>query len=314
MENAIKTENLMKIYKGVGKSWGKPVQALSDLNLEVNMGDIFGFVGPNGAGKTTTIKILVGLITPSSGTASIKGHPAGSVDAKKNLGYLSEVAHYYPFMEVGKLLDFYCSFFEIPPSQREERIEKVLHMVGLSDKINSRMSDLSKGMTQRFGIAQAIIADPPILILDELTSGLDPIAQKEVKDIVLSLKQQGKTIFFSSHQMTEVENICDKIGIIHKGVMRKCAPLDKFLEEESGGLSKVTFEVPDEEMLTPLRERDLSLDQLKIGVWSLIAPRSDINQIMDDIREKGAKVLEVSPHRYSLEDAFFKLIKEDSAI
>jgi ABC-2 type transport system ATP-binding protein len=310
VEAAIKTENLVKIYRGKGKSWARPVYALKELNLDIGEGGIFGFIGPNGAGKTTTIKILMGLISPTSGSATIMGHPAGSVEAKKQVGFLSEVAYYYPFMEVGKLLDFYCSFYEIPPSRRREQIEKVLGLVSLSDKINARMSDLSKGMAQRFGIAQAIIANPPILILDELTSGLDPIAQKEVKDIVLSLKNQGKTIFFSSHQMTEVENICDRIGIIHKGVMKKCAGLDEFLKEESGGLSKIIFEAAGE-LLNELKGRAPDVEQVRLGVYSLILPEADVAQLNDSIRQKGARVIEISSYRYSLEDAFFKLIKED---
>jgi ABC-2 type transport system ATP-binding protein len=237
---------------------------------------------------------------------------AGTVESKKQVGFLSEVSYYYPFMEVGKLLDFYCSFYEIPYNERKKRIEKVLAMVGLQDKINAKMSELSKGMQQRFGIAQAIIADPPLLILDELTSGLDPIAQKEVKDIIIMLKQQGKTIFFSSHQMTEVEMICDKIGIIYNGKMLKSANLDDFIREESGALSKVVIETEDSDSLNFLKERNITLSGVKKDVYSFIIPDNGVNSIVDEIREKKISLLEVSPHRYSLEDAFFKLIKEAS--
>ncbi len=312
MGKAISIQNLEKIYKPRGKSFGTPVHAIRDLTLSVEEGDIYGFIGPNGAGKTTTIKILMGLITPSSGSATILSHKAGTVDAKKKIGFLSEVAHYYPFMEVGKLLDFYCSFFEIPPSRRKERIDEVLSMVNLSEKKFARMNELSKGMTQRFGIAQAIIADPPLLILDELTSGLDPIAQKEVKDIVLALKNRGKTIFFSSHQMTEVENICDKIGIIHRGVLKKTAGLEEFLVEESGGKSVVVFSSDNGDMVDQLREIKLDVNNVRSGVYSIVIPDTDVNPLIDDIQSRGGKIKEVAPHRYSLEDAFFKLIKEDA--
>ncbi len=309
MSLAISTKSLVKTYRGKGKNRGKPVKALVGLDLEVKMGDIYGFIGPNGAGKTTLIKILVGLISPTSGEAKVLGHPAGSVEAKKKVGYLSEVAYYYPFMEVGKLLDFYCSFYEIPRAERKKRIKEVLEMVGLGEKINAKMGELSKGMMQRFGIAQAIIADPPLLILDELTSGLDPIAQKEVKDIVLKLKKEGKTIFFSSHQMTEVSMICDQIGIIHRGKILKSAKLEDFLKEESEDMSCMVFYTTSEELINKLKEKNLELGQKKPDVWSIIVPRKDVNSLIDEIRAVNGEIQEIVPYRYSLEDAFFKLIK-----
>jgi len=311
MENAIKTEKLVKTYRKKGKRKGKTVNALIDLNLTVKLGDIYGFIGPNGAGKTTTIKTLMGLITADSGAAFVMGYPAGTVEAKKEVGYLSEVAYYYPFMEVGKLLDFYCSFYEIKRPIRKKRITEVLRLVGLEDKIDAKMSELSKGMQQKFGIAQAIIADPPLLILDELTSGLDPIAQKEVKDVVLQLKKQGKTIFFSSHQMTEVENICDQIGIIHRGVMLKSARLDEFLKEESGNLTKIVFSDPCPEFLNRLKEKSVTLEAVHDKTYRIIVSESEVNNFIDLMRSEKLPVLEVSPHRFSLEDAFFRLIKED---
>ena len=310
MEYAIKTENLVKVYTAKKKSKGKPVNALVDLNLEVKVGDIYGFIGPNGAGKTTTIKSLMGLIRPTSGKAYVMGKPAGTVEAKQLVGYLSEISYYYPFMEVGKLLDFYCSFYEIPRSARKAKINETLELVRLSDKINSKMNELSKGMMQRFGIAQAIIAKPPLLILDELTSGLDPIAQKEVKDIVLDLKKQGQTIFFSSHQMTEVENICDQIGIIYRGVMLKSAPLDDFLKEESGDFSKITFESNEDSVVKRFKEKKIDTDKIRAGVYSAVVPDKELESIIDMLRAEKCRVTEVNPRRYSLEDAFFQLIKE----
>jgi len=310
MEIAIKTENLVKIYPGKGKNKGKPVKALVDLNLQVKVGDIYGFIGPNGAGKTTCIKILMGLIRPTSGKAFIIDRPAGTVKAKKQVGYLSEVAYYYPFMEVGKLLDFYCSFYEIPREKRKKKIIEVLGLVKLSNKINARMSELSKGMMQRFGIAQAIIADPPLLILDELTSGLDPIAQKEVKDIVLDLKKQGKTIFFSSHVMTEVENICDQIGIIDRGVILKSAGLDDFLREESGAFTRIVFSGKLSNLLESFKEKGGQIDKVSTGVFAIVIPDNDVGEIVDAVRNEKGDILEIKPRRFSLEDAFFKLVKE----
>ncbi|MFP4497638.1 MAG: ABC transporter ATP-binding protein [Vulcanimicrobiota bacterium] len=310
MEKALFTENLVKTYKSKVKKEKREVQALKNLNMEVKVGDIYGFIGPNGAGKTTTIKILMGLIEATDGKAWIMNKPAGTVEAKKNVGYLSEVAYYYPFMEVGKLLDFYCSFYEIPKSERKEKILNVLKMVNLSNKIDAKIKELSKGMMQRFGIAQAIIADPPVMIFDELTSGLDPIAQKEVKDIVLKLKEQGKTIFFSSHQMTEVAMICDKIGIINQGRMLKSANLDQFLKEESGSKTKIVVET-NQDKLKFLKEKNVDLENERTGVFSFLIPDEDVGEVVDKLVSEKAKVEKVEPHRYSLEDAFFKLVKED---
>jgi ABC-2 type transport system ATP-binding protein len=310
LDTAILTTNLVKKYKGKGKKNNKPVNALVDLNFKVRIGDIYGFIGPNGAGKTTTLKILMGLISPTSGKAVVMGEDAGTVESKKKVGYLSEVAYYYPFMEVGKLLDFYCSFFEIPARERKRKILEVLDLVSLSDKINAKMSELSKGMQQRFGIAQAIIADPPLLILDELTSGLDPIAQKEVKDIVIKLKENGKTIFFSSHQMTEVEMICDQIGILHKGKLLKSADINDFIREELGEQTKIVVKSDTIDFLNLMKEKNIGISPEKSGVSGFVVSDSDVNGILDILREKKIEIMEVAPRRHSLEDAFFKLIKE----
>jgi ABC-2 type transport system ATP-binding protein len=309
MEAAIKTLNLKKTYKSKGKSKKKKVEALKGLDLEIKKGDIYGFVGPNGAGKTTSIKIIVGLINATEGTASIFGKQAGSVDAKFEMGYLSEVANYYPFMEVGKLLDFYCSFYEIPGQERKMRIDEVLALVGLADKKDARMRELSKGMQQRFGIAQAIIADPPLLVLDELTSGLDPIAQKEVKDIILELKKRDKTIFFSSHQMTEVEHICDQIGIIDEGVLLQSAPLETFLKEGSGQNSFIVFSLDEQNIYKDLKDKGLKLEEVRLNTYKLIVPDTDVNEMIDTLRANKADIIQISPYIYSLEDVFFKLIK-----
>jgi len=231
--NGILIENLVKTFHPTSSRSKEPIKALQGLNLKVAKGEIFGFIGPNGAGKTTAIKILVGLIRPTSGKALIFGEPAGSLEARRQFGYLSEISYYYPFMEAGELLDYYARLFDLDFQTREQRIKLVLEEVGLAEWRNQRLSDFSKGMQQRFGIAQALISDPPLLILDEPTSGLDPIGQKEVKNIILKLKDKGYTIFFSSHKLTEVENICDNIGIINRGQMLLVDKLENLL-----GISK----------------------------------------------------------------------------
>jgi len=227
--DAINIENLIKTYRPVGGKVKTPVNALAGLDLKVKKGEIFGFIGPNGAGKTTAIKILVGLIRANSGSAYIFDEPAGSIKARQQLGYLSEISYYYPFMEAGDMLDYFARLSGMSSAKRKERVDEVLAEVGLKDWKQHRISGFSKGMQQRFGIAQALISDPPLLILDEPTSGLDPIGQKEVKDIILKLKNRGYTIFFSSHKLTEVEHICDTIGIINHGKMLKVDKLENLL-------------------------------------------------------------------------------------
>lgn len=214
---AIYTENLCKTYKaGV-----KTIKALDNLNLEVNAGDIFGFIGQNGAGKTTAIKIFTGLIYKDSGQAEVFDNPAGSIEAKRRIGFLPEVSYYYKFLEARDLLSFYASLQGLSGKKLTKRVDETLELVKLSDFKKLKLKEYSKGMLQKFGIAQSMVGDPEILILDELTSGLDPIAQHEVMDILKNLKTSGKTIFFSSHRLSEVESICDKVGILHKGKLIK---------------------------------------------------------------------------------------------
>ncbi len=307
MSWAIKTENLRKTYRGAGRN--TKVQALHSLNLQVARGDVYGFIGPNGAGKTTTIKLLMGLISPSGGRACVFGEQAGELAARKQTGYLSEIAFYYDFMEVRNLLHFYGSFYGIPRREREKRIAGILEMVGLAEKRDAKLRELSKGMLQRFGIAQALISNPPLLILDEPTSGLDPIGQKEIKDIIKSLKERGITIFFSSHKLTEVEHICDRIGIIHLGRMLAEGSLNDFLKIEDP-LTAVVFSLPEGPVIPSFEERGLALKQVEGGLYETVVPAGDINAFLDFLRAGRAMVHSAVPCLPTLEEVFFRLIKE----
>jgi len=218
----IETQNLTVAYK-VGR---QKIVALNSLNLTVRQGEIFGFLGPNGAGKTTTIKALLGFVPITSGSAKVLGLPAGSTDAKRKIGYLPEVALYYDYLKPREILKLYGRLMGIEITELDDRITALLKQVGLENKENCPLSKFSKGMLQRIGLAQALLGEPELFIFDEPASGLDPIGRKDLRDVMLSLNEKGKTIFFSSHELAEVERICNRISIIRQGTLLETKILD----------------------------------------------------------------------------------------
>lgn len=207
-----------------------PVEALRGLDLQVKPGEIFGYIGVNGAGKSTSIKVLLGLIRATAGAAWVFGEPAGSLAARRKIGYLPEVANYHEFMSAAELLMVHARLAGVPRALQAERCRDALDVVGLTARKHSRISEYSKGMKQRVGVAQALVSDPPLLILDELTSGLDPFAQRDLRDIMTRLKERNITVFFSSHHMSEVEAICDRAAIIHRGTLQACGTIPELTE------------------------------------------------------------------------------------
>lgn len=293
MNEAISIRNLRKVYR---RPRQPELVALESLDLEVREGQIYGFIGPNGAGKSTTIKTLVGLVRPTSGEASVFGDRCGTAASRRHLGYLPETAVYHEFMEVGELLEVHARLAGVPV----QRCGAALEAVSLEDRRRSRLRELSKGMRQRFGIAQALVAEPRLLILDEPTEGLDPLAQRAVKDIILRLKGQGITIFFSSHQLTDVELICDDIGILHRGRLMRSGHLSDLLEDREnvevrwlGG----PREVPGLAVQESGEER------------SARVARSGSDGAVDAIRSGGGHLLSLQPPRRTLEEAFFEVIQ-----
>jgi ABC-2 type transport system ATP-binding protein len=212
-ETAIEVNELCVEY---GKG-GKRLRAVDGISFEVQKGECVGFIGANGAGKSTTIKTLMGFMFPSSGRAEAFGRPAGDPRSRQRIGYLPEVALYYPFMKARELLHLYGGLSGMPRRERRERIGPLLEQVGLGGRDGDLLSSFSKGMQQRLGIAQALMADPELLILDELSSGLDPLGRHDLREVLQELKRAGRTIFFSSHELTEVETLCDRVLIIHQG-------------------------------------------------------------------------------------------------
>src|SRR5829696_1402442 len=232
MATAIDIQGLTKKFMQRGE-----VVAVDNLTLQVEEGEIFGFLGPNGAGKTTTIKMLLGLIFPTSGTASVLGRPAGDNEMKRQVSYLPESPYYYDHLTGGELLDFYGRIFKIPKDVRQKKVDELMELVGLKNDKMKQLKQYSKGMMQRIGIAQALINDPKLLIFDEPTSGLDPVAHIEIRNLIESVRQQGKTVFLSSHQLSDVELVCDRICILNYGKLVKLGRVDDLLAE---GRTEVT--------------------------------------------------------------------------
>ena len=220
METILKTEKLRVEYSDREFS-NKPKVALHGLNLEVRAGEVFGFLGPNGAGKTTTMNVLLGFVPPTSGSASLFGLDVRQPIARQRIGYLPEMTYYYKFLTAEEILRFYAKIFGITGSEADKRIEQLIALVELGHAAKRPIKTYSKGMQQRVGLAQALINNPDLLILDEPTSGLDPLGRMKVREIIQRLKNEGKTVFFSSHEMGEVETVCDRVAIIYQGELKE---------------------------------------------------------------------------------------------
>src|ERR1700742_5133272 len=217
-ETVIETRALSKVYRDF---WGRPkVRALKALDLEIKQGEIFGLLGPNGSGKTTTIKLLLGLLFPTEGQALIFGKDATDVSKNQRIGYLPEETYLYRFLNAEETLDFYGRLFDIPYDQLQERIDSLIKTVGLDRARKRQLKEYSKGMTRRIGLAQSLINDPELILLDEPTSGLDPIGTREMKNLILDLRNQGKTVVLCSHLLADVQDVCDRIAILHQGELK----------------------------------------------------------------------------------------------
>ncbi|MDD5745963.1 MAG: ABC transporter ATP-binding protein [Candidatus Omnitrophica bacterium] len=237
MKSVLLLDNVGVVYRGAAHN----KEALRGLSLEISGGEIFGFLGPNGAGKTTTIKAILNLLFPDQGRILLFGEPNDSVRARRRLGYMPELANYYWYLTPRELLLMYAGFFGMPKKSALKKIEALCERVGLAAEADVLMKFFSKGMMQKVSLAQALINDPDILVLDEPTSGLDPIARINVRDIINEVKSQGKTVFFSSHELSEVELVCDRVGILHEGRLIKSETTAAILHEKGQQRSLETY-------------------------------------------------------------------------
>ncbi len=278
----IEARNLSKVYRDF---WGRDKKAaLKPLNLAIRQGEIFGLLGPNGSGKTTTLKLLLGLIFPTSGEAFVFGRPATDVAKNERIGYLPEESYLYKFLDAEETLDFYGRLFGMPPEERARRAAALIEMVGLGRDRKRQLREYSKGMTRRIGIAQALINDPELVLLDEPTSGLDPIGTREVKDLILDLKRRGKTVVMCSHLLADVEDVCDRIAVLHQGELKELGRVEDLL--------RVTG-------ITQFQARDL--------------PPEACEAVRRVLAEHGAADIEVGHPTTTLEDLFLDVVRDTEA-
>jgi ABC-2 type transport system ATP-binding protein len=304
LPHAVQTENLTKQY--INPASGGIVTAVQQLSIEVEEGEIFGFLGPNGAGKTTTIKMLLGLLFPTEGKASVLGRPAGDLEMRHYISYLPENPYFYDHQTAQEILDFYGRLFNIPAAMRKARIEQLLDLVGLAKVGRKRLNQYSKGMMQRIGIAQALLNDPKLLFFDEPTSGLDPLAHIEIRELIFKIKERGKTMFLSSHQMDDVEKVCDRVAIIYGGKLQVQGKLSDLLV---GARMRVTASNVTGGLLMRLQNMGLSPEGHN-GSVSFLAESSEVNPLVDALRKDGAQIVEIKRERKSMEDLFVATIRE----
>ncbi|MBU6398786.1 MAG: ABC transporter ATP-binding protein [Verrucomicrobia bacterium] len=242
MDAIVKIDNLRVEYRGRELGSGTKV-ALNGLNLEVYPGEVFGFLGPNGAGKTTTMNVLLGFVHPAAGAAYLFGVNVREPIARQRIGYLPELTYYYKFLSAEELLRFYARIFALPRVEADRRIDQVLRLVELEPARRRPIKTYSKGMQQRVGLAQALINNPDLLILDEPTSGLDPLGRTKVREIIQRLKQEGKTVFFSSHELGEVETVCDRVAILCQGRLLAQGAVDDLTRQYQGNLEQAFLRI-----------------------------------------------------------------------
>jgi ABC-2 type transport system ATP-binding protein len=282
------------------------VLALKGLTMEIEKGEVFGFLGPNGAGKTTTLKILMGLVHPTGGAAWLMGRPLGDVAVKRNIGFLPEQPYFYDYLTAAEFMDFYGRLFGIRKKERMARAGELLDMVGLSGAMNLQLRKFSKGMQQRIGIAQALINDPELVVLDEPMSGLDPIGRKQVRDIILGLKEKGKTIFFSTHILPDVEVICDRVGILVKGELRAMGTVGELLSGMRVKSVEMTFEGVSGVSLSKVEGMASGMvvrDRLATAIFNDPEAARAAKRLVFD---SGGEIISLIPHKGSLEDLFME--------
>jgi ABC-2 type transport system ATP-binding protein len=305
----ISVQNLSKRYRTPHRS---ERAALVNLTLDVPPGEIYGFLGPNGAGKTTTIKLLLGLIRPTGGGGTVLGYRLGSVEARRRVGFLPESPYFYEYLRGDELLHYYGALFRLPDRVRRERVEALLRLVDLWEHRRLAVRKYSRGMLQRLGLAQALINDPDLVILDEPAGGLDPIGRREMRDVLLALRERGKTVFLSSHILADVETVCDRVAILNRGELVAVGRIAELLagsrEMEltvhgaNGALARHIASIPG-----------AAIHHGTDATVIVVPEQRYVYPVIDVVRETGGQILALGPKRERLEDVFVKLVGAGAA-
>lgn len=302
----IEIDGLTKDYE-IGLLKKRRVRALDQLSLTIWRGEIFGFLGPNGAGKTTTLKLLMRLIYPTAGTARILGQPIDDVATHARIGYLPENPYFYDYLSGRELLEYTGALFSLSKQQARPRAAELLNLVGLDgERADRQLRKYSKGMLQRIGIAQALVNDPEIVFMDEPMSGLDPIGRREIRDLLLALRRQNKTIFFSSHILSDVETLCDRAAIMTNGKLLRCGTVEELTAQDETTLEIVAIGA-DLAAFNAQRQAIASLQSLSStpnGIQILINDEADIERTLALIRQCNGHLISINPKRRTLEDIF----------
>jgi ABC-2 type transport system ATP-binding protein len=304
--SAIRTENLSKTYK---TAWGKKeTSAVRMLNLEVKQGEVFGLLGPNGAGKTSTIHLLLNLIRPTTGVAFLFDRPVTDTEVHRRLGYLPESVNLHSYYRGRALLNFYAALCGVPVEQREHRVAEVLKLLDLEDAAEKQVAKYSKGMAQRIGVAQAMLHDPDLLILDEPTASLDPIARHRFRELLLELKGRGKTILISSHILSEVESVCDRVAILENGALKRIGTLQ---ELSAGGSTRLIVKEIPAAVMEALAATPAEVTWVQ-GQVTIRCQDDPILQTVEALlREHHVEILRKESEAQSLDEIFFSTIKQD---
>jgi ABC-2 type transport system ATP-binding protein len=305
--DAIRTEALTKHYT-VGFWRPRPYVALEALSLHVGQGEVFGFLGPNGAGKTTTLKLLMQLIFPTSGRAEILGRPVGDVEVKRRIGYLPENPYFYDYLTAEELLEYFSALFGHPPAERRRRASALLDDVGIGAERRLQLRKFSKGMLQRVGIAQALINEPDVVFLDEPMSGLDPLGRRDVRALILRLRDRGCTVFFSSHVLSDAEALCNRVAILAKGRLVAGGLMTDLAQFRVHGWELVIGGV-NEQVLKPIEPRVRRIVRIAEGRYALDLPlESQPDRLLAELMAAGATLVSLNPIRDTLEDYFVEKV------
>jgi ABC-2 type transport system ATP-binding protein len=310
MAAAVETFDLSKDYT-VGFWRPKPYRALDRVSFSVETGEAFGFLGPNGAGKTTTLKLLMQLVFPTSGHATILGKPVGDLAMKRRIGFLPENPYFYDHLTAEELLTYFAGLFGYSGPERTQRVGRLLDLVGVGAERRLQLRKFSKGMIQRVGLAQALVNDPEVVFLDEPMSGLDPLGRRDVRQLILKLRDEGRTVFFSSHILSDAETLCSRIAIVAKGRLMAAGRLNEILTVRMLGWEVIVEDLeaaPDPARVGPALQRVTAIDARRYALE--LAPDVRPEQLLDRLIGARGRLVSINPIRETLEDFFVRQVNE----